>query len=89
MTQEEVRELGDKCFRIVNKSLDRVNENNQADKNWAAEKEDDDEDFDAEDYALVKEENNNEFDLQFAAAELMGILFKTHISFVAEIVQRL
>ncbi len=89
MTQEEVRELGDKCFRIVNKSLERVNENNQADKNWAAEKEDDDEDFDAEDYALVKEENNNEFDLQFAAAELMGILFKTHISFVAEIVQRL
>jgi hypothetical protein len=89
LTQEEVRELGDKCFRIVNKSLDRVNENNQADKNWAAEKEDDDEDFDAEDYALVKEENNNEFDLQFAAAELMGILFKTHISFVAEIVQRL
>jgi hypothetical protein len=89
LTQEEVRELGDKCFRIVNKSLERVNENNQADKNWAAEKEDDDEDFDAEDYALVKEENNNEFDLQFAAAELMGILFKTHISFVAEIVQRL
>lgn len=89
MTQEEVRELGDKCFRIVNKSLERVNENNQADKNWAAEKEDDDEDFDAEDYALVKEENNNEFDLQFAAAELMGILFKTHISFVADIVQRL
>ena len=50
-------------FSIVNKSLERVTENNQADKNWAAEKEDDDEDFDAEDYALVKEENNNEFDL--------------------------
>lgn len=63
MTQDEVRELGDKCFRIVNKSLERVTENNQADKKWAAEKEDDDEDFDAEDYALVKEENNNEFDL--------------------------
>jgi hypothetical protein len=63
LTQDEVRELGDKCFRIVNKSLERVTENNQADKNWAAEKEDDDEDFDAEDYALVKEENNNEFDL--------------------------
>ena len=47
MTQDEVRELGDKCFRIVNKSLERVTENNQADKNWAAEKEADDEDFDA------------------------------------------
>ena len=63
LTQDEVRELGDKCFRIVNKSLERVTENNQADKNWAAQKEDDDEDFDDEDYALVKEENNKEFDL--------------------------
>ena len=63
LTQDEVRELGDKCFRIVNKSLERVTENNQSDKNWAAEKEDYDEDFDDEDYALVKEENNNEFDL--------------------------
>lgn len=35
---------------------------------------------------MIKEENNNEFDLQFAAAEFMGILFKTHISFVAELV---
>jgi hypothetical protein len=73
----------------VTKSLERVHENNQADKNWAAEKEEDDEDFDQEDYAMIKEENNNEFDLQFAAAEFMGILFKTHISFVAELVQRL
>lgn len=89
MTQEEVRELGDKAIRIVTKSLERVQENNQADKNWAAEKEEDDEDFDQEDYAMIKEENNNEFDLQFAAAEFMGILFKTHISFVAELVQRL
>lgn len=86
MTQEEVRELGDKAIRIVTKSLERVQENNQADKNWAAEKEEDDEDFDQEDYAMIKEENNNEFDLQFAAAEFMGILFKTHISFVAELV---
>jgi hypothetical protein len=63
LTREELRELGDKCFSIVNKSLERVTENNQADKNWAAQKEDDDEDFDDEDYALVKEENNKEFDL--------------------------
>ncbi len=63
LTQDEVRELGDRCFSIVNKSLERVTENNQSDKNWAAEKEDYDEDFDDEDYALVKEENNNEFDL--------------------------
>lgn len=38
---------------------------------------------------MIKEENNNEFDLQFAAAELMGVLFKTHIGFVANIVLKL
>ncbi len=54
LTQDEVRELGDRCFSIVNKSLERITENNQADKNWAAEKEDYDEDFNDEDYALVK-----------------------------------
>ena len=63
LTAEEVGDLGTKAVRIVTKSLERVDENNQADKNWAAEKEDDDEDFDDEDYAMIKEENNNEFDL--------------------------
>lgn len=86
LTAEDVSDLGTKAVRIVTKSLERVAENCQADKNWAAEKEDDDEDFDDEDYAMIKEENNNEFDLQFAAAELMGILFKTHKEFVAELV---
>lgn len=81
--------MGEKSIRIVTKSLDRIQENNNADKNWAAEKDDDDEDFDEEDYALVKEENNNEFDLQFAAAELMGIFFKTHRNFVGNLVAKL
>lgn len=35
---------------------------------------------------MIKEENNNEFDLQFAAAELMGILMKTHINFIGNLV---
>ena len=39
--------------------------------------------------ALIKEENSNEFDLQIAAAELMGELFKTHKESVAGLVQRL
>lgn len=86
MSQQEVQELGNKTIRIVNKSLERVAENNTADKKWSEEKEEDDEDFDDEDYALIKEENNNEFDLQFATAELMGILFKTHIEFVSDLV---
>ena len=39
--------------------------------------------------ALIKEENSNEFDLQIAAAELMGGLMKTHRESVAGLVQRL
>ena len=39
--------------------------------------------------ALIKEENSNEFDLQVAAAELMGALFKTHKESVTGLVQRL
>jgi hypothetical protein len=31
---------------------------------------------------MLKEEGRNEFDLQYAAAELMGALFKTHKPFV-------
>ena len=89
MTNEEVDLIGEKAVRIVTKSLERINENNEADKNWAKEKDADDEDFDDDDYAMIKEENNNEFDLQFAAAELIGILFKTHINFVANLVSKL
>ena len=39
--------------------------------------------------ALLKEENNNEHDLQLAAAELMGALFKTHKDFVGPMVTKL
>ena len=39
--------------------------------------------------ALIKEENSNEFDLQVAAAELMGALFKTHKESVSGLVARL
>ena len=51
--------------------------------------EDEDDVLDADDMALIKEENSNEFDLQIAAAELMGILFKTHKQFVNPLVSRL
>ncbi len=35
---------------------------------------------------LLKEERNNEYDLQLAAAELIRSLFKTHKPYVANIV---
>lgn len=38
---------------------------------------------------MIKEEGNNEYDLQFSAAELLGSLFKTHRPMVGNIVQQL
>lgn len=51
--------------------------------------EDEDDALDADDLALIKEENSNEYDLQIAAAELMGTLFKTHRDFVSGLVASL
>jgi len=71
---------------MVDKSLARIEENNKVSKE---EPEDEDDELDAEDLALLKEENNNEHDLQLAAAELMGALFKNHKDFVGPLVQKL
>ena len=68
---------------MVEKSLQRITENNNLPNE---EVEDEDDVLDADDMALIKEENSNEFDLQIAAAELMGILFKTHKQFVNPLV---
>lgn len=38
---------------------------------------------------MIKDEGNNEYDLQFSAAELLGGLFKTHKPMVGNIVQQL
>lgn len=86
MTPEEVSHLGEKSIDIVNKSLERIAQNNALP---SEEVEDEDDAFDADDLALLKEENSNEFDLQVATAELMGALFKTHKESVSGLVQRL
>ena len=83
MNAEQVNMIGDKSISMVTKSLERVEENKKAEKE---EPEDEDDELDAEDLALLKEENNNEHDLQLGAAELMGALFKTHTEFVAPLV---
>ena len=87
MTEAEVSHLSDKAIDIVTKSLERIAQNNALPDEQEIEDEDDV--LDADDLALIKEENSNEFDLQIAAAELMGTLFKTHREFVAPLVQRL
>ena len=86
MNNDEVVHIGEKAVSMVEKSLERIEENNKTSKE---EPEDEDDELDAEDLALLKEENNNEHDLQLAAAELMGVLFKTHKDFVAPLVQKL
>ena len=86
MNAEEVAHLGEKSIDIINKSLMRIAQNNALPQE---EVEDEDDVLDADDLALIKEENSNEFDLQIAAAELMGVLFKTHSQFVSGLVQRL
>jgi len=61
MTAEETAHIADKSVDIVNKSLERISQNNAL----PAEQEIEDEDdvLDADDLALIKEENSNEFDL--------------------------
>jgi hypothetical protein len=60
MNAEQVNMMGDKSIAMVTKSLERVEENKKAEKE---EPEDEDDELDAEDLALLKEENNNEHDL--------------------------
>ena len=60
MDAAQVAHIGDKSISMVTKSLERVEENKKAEKE---EPEDEDDELDAEDLALLKEENNNEHDL--------------------------
>lgn len=74
------------AFRIIDKSLTRITELDDIKKE---EVEDEDDQLDQDDLNLLKEEGNNEYDLQLAAAELIGALFKTHKPYVANIVATL
>ncbi len=74
------------AFRIIDKSLTRIDELDDIKKEEA---EDEDDQLDQDDLNLLKEEGNNEYDLQLAAAELIGSLFKTHKPYVANIVATL
>ena len=86
MTAEEVDKVANKSVEIINKSVVRIAENNALPDQ---QQEDEDDEFNADDLALLKEENTNEFNLQVASAELMGILFKTHRDFVSNLVTTL
>jgi importin-5 len=76
LTQETVDAFAKLLIDMYHKSDDRIKENNELAKNETVEDEDDQ--IDQDDLEVIKEENNNEFDLQLSIAEIVGIIFKTH-----------
>lgn len=86
LSQQEVDFLGDRSITIIKKSLERIKELEEIKQEEA---EDEDDQLDAEDLNLIKDEGNNEYDLQIAAAELIGSLFKNAPTMVTAIVQTL
>ena len=72
---------------MYHKSDDRIKENNELAKNETPE--DEDEQIDEDDLEVIKEENNNEYDLQLTIAEIMGIIFKTHGVLCGNLIQEL
>lgn len=63
---------------MYNKSDERIKENNEFVKDNEGGEEESDGDLDADEKEIIKEENNNEYDLQLSIAEVLGVLFKTH-----------
>jgi hypothetical protein len=86
LSQSEIDFLGERSMTIIRKSLERIKELDEIKKE---EVEDEDDQLDAEDLNLIKDEGNNEYDLQIAAAELIGSLFKNAPTMVSGIVQTL
>lgn len=88
LTQDAINGMAKHLIDLYNKSDERIAENNELAKNQT-QAEDEDEQFDEDDLEVIKEENNNEFDLQHSIAEIMGILFKTHPSLCADLINQL
>lgn len=51
--------------------------------------EDEEDEIDQDDMDVIKEENNNEYDLQLSIAEIMGIMFKTSGQFCSNLIHEL
>jgi len=87
LNQDSVNALAKILIDIFNNSDSRIKENNELAKNTQAE--DEDEQLDEDDLEVIKEENNNEYDLQLSVAEIMGILFKTHGTLCGALIEEL
>jgi len=87
MTPTILDTLTNHIFDMYAKSDERINENNSVVKKGDQEEVDEEEAQD--DQELIKEENKNEYDLQLSISELIGIIFKTHKTGVANLLQKL
>jgi len=87
LPQETVDALSKLLIDMYHKSDERIKENNDLAKNETAEDEDDK--IEEDDLEVLKEENNNEYDLQLSIAEIVGILFKTHGPLSGNLIQEL
>jgi hypothetical protein len=76
LEQPTVDALGKLLLDQYAKSDDRIKKNNELAKN--SETVDEDDQIDKDEMEVIKEENNNEYDLQLSIAEIIGIMFKTH-----------
>lgn len=77
LDQTTVDAIANLLLTQYTRSDERIKENNELAKN-ADGAEDEDDAVDQDEMEVIKEENNNEYDLQLSIAEIMGILFKTH-----------
>ncbi len=83
LNQDSVDGLAKQLLDMYNLSDDRIKENEALAKNEDAEDEDDQ--LDQEELEIIKEDNNNEYDLQLSIAEIFGIIFKTHPTLTANV----
>lgn len=84
LTKDTINVFAKLLIEMYHKSDERIKENNDMLKDTDAEDEDDH--IDKDDLEVVKEENNNEYDLQLSIAEIVGILFKTHGSMCGNLI---
>lgn len=68
-----IESLGNQLIQLYQKAEERIKENNAMTK-----QEDEEYENDEEDLEVVKEENNNQYDLMITIAETFGYFFKTH-----------
>lgn len=86
-SQEEVNTLGEQAVKFVEESLERIVDSKKTQKE--AEEDEDNDDFDQDDIAVYKQEIKTEYECQINAAEVIGILLKTHKEFIAPLVSQL